>query len=72
MEAIELTREEIEVVELQLAGKININNPTEEQKQLLMGVIDRADELMAKLDAYDELDGDLIRWYYKKYKSQGQ
>ena len=72
MEAIELTREEIEVVELQLAGKININNPTEKQKQLLMGVIDRADELMAKLDAYDELDGDLIRWYYEKYKSQGQ
>lgn len=72
MERIELTQKEIEVIGLQLARKIDISTATEEQKVLLMGVIDRAEALMDELDAYDELDDDLIRWYYDKYKQQGE
>lgn len=70
MEKIELTKEEIEVIELQLAKKIDIDTATERQKVVLMGVIDKADLLMEELDAYDELDDDLIQWYYDKYKAQ--
>lgn len=65
-----LTDDEIKVIELQLAEKIEIATATEEQKVLLMGVIDRAEDLMRELDAYDELDDDLIAWYYNKYKAQ--
>lgn len=50
-------------------GKEN-DTATERQKVVLMGVIDKADLLMEELDAYDELDGDLIQWYYDKYKAQ--
>lgn len=70
MEKIELTKEEIEVIELQLAKKIDIDRATERQKVVLMGVIDKADALMEELDAYDELDDDLVKWYYDKYKAQ--
>ena len=62
MAKIELTKEEIEVIELQLAEKIDIDTATEEQKVLLMGVIDRADELMDEMDANDELDDNLIKY----------
>ena len=70
MGKIELTKEEIGVIELQLAEKIDIETATEEQKVLLMGVIDRAESLMDELNAYEELDGNLIEWYYNKYKEQ--
>jgi hypothetical protein len=36
-----------------------------------MGVVDRAEALMEELNAYDELDDNLVRWYYDKYKQQG-
>lgn len=72
MEKIELTKGEIEIVELFLAEKIDIETvATDEQKELLMGVVDRAEALMEELNAYDELDDNLVGWYYNKYKQQG-
>ena len=70
MAKIELTKEEIEVIELQLALKIDIDTVTEEQKKLLMGIIDRAEALMFELNAVEESGDDLIAWYYNKYKAQ--
>lgn len=71
MEKIVLTEKEIEVIDLFLAEKVDIETvATDEQKELLMGVTDRAEELMEELNAYDELDDNLIKWYYDKYKSQ--
>lgn len=71
MEKIVLTEKEIEVIDLFLAEKIDIETvATDEQKELLMGVTDRAEALMEELNAYDELDDNLIKWYYDKYKSQ--
>ena len=71
MEKIVLTEKEIEVVDLFLAEKVDIETvATDEQKELLMGVTDRAEALMEELNAYDELDDNLIKWYYDKYKSQ--
>lgn len=71
MENIVLTEKEIEVIDLFLAEKVDIETvATDEQKELLMGVTDRAEALMEELNAYDELDDNLIKWYYDKYKSQ--
>ena len=68
MEKIVLTEKEIEIIDLFLAEKIDIETvATDEQKELLMGVTDRAEALMEELDAYDELDDNLIKWYYDKY-----
>lgn len=71
MEKIVLTEKEIEVIDLFLAEKVDIETvATDEQKELLMGVTDRAEALMEELNAYDELDDNLIKWYYDKYKAQ--
>ena len=73
MKKIELTEKEIEVIRQQLHGEIEVHSATEEQQQLLMGVIDKANDLLDEEDAYDELEAqgnDLIDWYWKKYKEQ--
>lgn len=74
MKKIELSADEIKVIKQQLNGEIEVWHATDEQKKLLMGVIDKADALMDKLDAYDDLDnymeGGLIAWFYDKYKAQ--
>ena len=63
MEKIVLTEKEIEVIDLFLAEKVDIETvATDEQKELLMGVTDRAEALMEELNAYDELDDNLIKW----------
>jgi hypothetical protein len=68
MGKIELTTDEIEVIELQLSGKIEINTATDEQQAVLTEVIDKAEALADELDDYDF--DDLIKWYYDKYKNQ--
>lgn len=73
MKKIELTEKEIEVIRQQLNGEIEVHSATEEQQQLLMGVIDKANDLLDEEDAYDELEAqgnDLIDWYWKKYQAQ--
>nr|DAF67724.1 MAG TPA: hypothetical protein [Caudoviricetes sp.] len=70
MNKIVLTADEINVIQKQLNGEIEIFTATDEEQALLTGVIDKAEALMDELDAYDELDGDLIDWYYKKYQAQ--
>ena len=73
MKKIELTEKEIEVIRQQLNGEIEVHSATEEQQQLLMGVIDKANDLLDEEDAYDELEAqgnDLIDWYWKKFQAQ--
>ena len=70
MKKIELTADEIKVIEQQLNGEIEVWSATDEQQEILTKVTNDAEALMDELDAYDELDGDLIQWYYDKYKAQ--
>ena len=70
MKKIELTSDEIKVIEQQLNGEIEVWSATDEQQEILTKVTNDAEALMDELDAYDELDGDLIQWYYDKYKAQ--
>lgn len=67
---IELSKEELEVIEKQIKGGVGYEPETDEEKELMMGVIDKADALMRELDAFDELGESLVGWYYNKYKEQ--
>lgn len=67
MAKIELTAKEIEVIEQQLQGKIEVYTATDEQQEILGGVIDKATELAQQTQ--EDFD-DLIQWYYDKYKAQ--
>lgn len=70
MDKIFLTENEIEVIKKQLDGKIEVYDATDEEQALLMGVLDKAEALLDELDAYDELDGDLVKWFFNKYNNQ--
>lgn len=76
MNKIELSAEEIKVINQQLNGEIEVWNATDEQQKTLTGVINKAEALMEEQDAYDDLDnymeGGLIAWFYDKYKAQVQ
>jgi len=64
------TDREKEVIEAQLKGGVGYEPETDEEKQIMMCLIDRADALIRELDDWDNLNGDLLRWYYNKYKEQ--
>jgi hypothetical protein len=70
MKKIELSADEIKVIKQQLNGEIEVWSADEYQKEHLSSVIDKANELMEELDAYEELEGNLILWFWNKYKSQ--
>lgn len=70
MAKIELSPEEIQVIEKQLKGELNTFFMEDKERELIDGVIEKAEALMAETDAYDELDDSLVKWYYDKYKSQ--
>lgn len=73
MEKIILTEREIELINKHLRGEIEVYNATDEEQEVLGNIIDRADDLMEELDAYDALDDlefDLLRWYLTMYENQ--
>ncbi|MBO5854978.1 MAG: hypothetical protein J6Q61_09610 [Bacteroidales bacterium] len=70
MKAIILSEKEIEVINKQLNGEIEVYDVTEEDQIILTGVIEKAENLLEELDAYDEFGDDLIKWFYGKYKEQ--
>lgn len=74
MKKIELSADEIKVIKQQLNGEIEVWHATDEQKKLLMGVIDKADALLEELDAYDDMtenhEADTILWFWHKYQEQ--
>lgn len=70
MKKIELNAKELDVLERQVRGEINDWMLPVEEINILNKLISDAEALLDDLDAYDELDGDLMRWYYNKYRSQ--
>lgn len=73
MEKIILTEREIELINKHLRGEIEVHSATDEEQEVLGNIIDRADDLMEELNAYDALDDlefDLLRWYLSMYEAQ--
>lgn len=69
MKKIILSEKEIELIEAQLDGKVEVWADDETQK-ILGGVIDKAEALMIEQEAFDEVGSDLIAWYWNKYQAQ--
>ena len=73
MKRIVLSADEIKVIDQQLNGEIEVWSATDEQQRILTGVVEKAENLLDELDAYEELEnegGDLIAWFYRKYQEQ--
>ena len=70
MTRIELSNDEIKIIEKQLSGEFDQFDSTEDEQRLMMGVIDKANALMEELDAYEESGDDVIKWFYDKFKEQ--
>lgn len=65
---ITLTAEEISLIERFLNKEID--NPVGEDAEMLSKISEDAIALMKERNAVEELDGNLIRWYYDQYKAQ--
>ena len=65
---ITLTAEEIALIEKFLNREID--NPVGEDAEMMRKISDDAIALMKERNAVEELDGNLIQWYYDQYKAQ--
>ena len=65
---ITLTAEETALIEKFLNREID--NPVGEDAEMLRKISDDAIALMKERNAVEELDGNLIQWYYDQYKAQ--
>ncbi len=70
MKKIELTSLELQVLKQDVAGDFNEMTASPEEAAALNSVINKAEALMAELDAYDELGNSLMEWYLNKYQAQ--
>ena len=70
MDKIILSDREKQILEAQLKGGVGFEPETDEEKEVLSKLIDQADALIRELDDWDNLNGDLLAWYYNKYKEQ--
>ena len=69
---IELTPLELAMLKRDLAGEFFPPEQTDEENKALANVIEKADNLMEELDAYDEFGDSLMQWFYDKYQAQEQ
>ena len=66
---ITLTAEETALIEKFLNREID--NPAEEDAEMMNNIKDKAFALMDELGTTeDEFNGNLIQWFYDKYKAQ--
>lgn len=67
---IELTPMELAMLKRDIAGDFFPPQQTDEENKALLSVINKADEAMEALDAYDELENSLMEWFLAKYQAQ--
>jgi hypothetical protein len=70
MDAINLTELEYKVLEQDIKGEFSDFDATEEELRAMVSVINKADALMDELGASDELDDNLLLWFWDKYQAQ--
>lgn len=70
MDRIELSEQEIKVIEQQLKDQYDPFNASEEEMAAMNSVMEKANALMDELEAYDESGDDVVKWFYDKYKAQ--
>ena len=70
MEKIVLTDQQKALIQKQIKGEYSPFFATEDEQVAMNEVLTKAEALIAELDAYDEMDGDLISWFWGKYQAQ--
>lgn len=70
MSNINLTELEYKVLEQDIKGEFSDFDATEEELRAMVSVINKADALMDELGASDELDDNLLLWFWDKYQAQ--
>ena len=65
---IELTEEEIAVIDKYFKGDIHMFGTNESDMEAMKSVISKAETLMIETDA--DTGDDLVLWYWDKYKNQ--
>ena len=70
MKRIELTDLELKMLKLELEEGFSTLSASEDEIKAMVSVIQKADDLMSELDAYDELGDSLLEWFYEKYNKQ--
>ena len=70
MGKIELTDGEIKVIEMQVNGKFDPFDATDEEQLAMNSVMDKANALMDELEAWEESGDDVVKWFYDKFKEQ--
>lgn len=67
MEKIELTQQEIDIIEKCISGEID--TPTGEVGEIVGNLLERALAYEKEIGSQEDPD-DLLLWYYNKYKEQ--
>ncbi|MGV8135895.1 MAG: hypothetical protein AB2L20_11830 [Mangrovibacterium sp.] len=66
---IELNDKQKEMIQKYLAGEIEMFGASEEEMEVMTGVIDMAEAKFDELDPED-FDGDLVKWFWEVYQNQ--
>jgi hypothetical protein len=69
---IELTELELRMLLLLHDNESLFQPTTEEEIKTTCSVIKKAEDLMRELNAYDELDDSLVKWFLAKYNEQAK
>lgn len=64
---INLTDAELKVLKQDLRGEFYPMTATDEEFEALNSVIAKASKLEEELDAYEEINGNLLQWFYDKF-----
>lgn len=64
---INLTEAELKVLKQDLRGEFYPMTATDEEFKALNSVIAKASKLEEELDAYEEINGNLLQWFYDKF-----
>ena len=65
-----MSAKDVDVLMRQIRGEIDGWMVSDEERDIIIKIVNDAEALMAELDAYDELGQSLMAWYYRKYREQ--
>lgn len=63
-----LNMPQIKLIEKYLNGEFNQFTASEAEQDLFGDILDKAEDLLEELDAYETYGGDLVKWYFEQYK----
>lgn len=65
-----MNAKEVDVLKRESRGEIDGWMVSDEERDIIIKIVNDAETLLAELDAYDEVGQSLMAWYYRKYREQ--